>query len=340
MTVQDLRDVLRERAESPSPANPYRHDEVRSRIRRTSLRRRVTAGAGAVAVIAAGIYLIPGTAAAPDRDTTATATAAAQPAGLPERFTSADGTEYRRLAITTLEVKGKKKTSINVPVSGKPLEVSGRCDGGPRSDSPAVLVNGRPIGGADSLRCSKEMPLVPLIVPRGATEVTVTFDTTRLRPGCVRRTKDSPCLPVEARPANWSLAVYEWTPPARPVEPPQIKPFPDRAAGMKRAYTVRGMWPQDPSFTLTATSESGKIGIDQLCAGDLASRMWFQFRIDGKLSPSSSNCGVWREGRSYPMAVAEITVPKGKRVTISGKMSFLGEYTNRPVRWSVGVFVK
>ncbi|MEV4112810.1 hypothetical protein [Nonomuraea sp. NPDC049695] len=340
MTVQDLRDVLRERAEAPSPANPHRHDEIRSRIRRTSLRRRVTAGAVAVATVAAGLYLIPGTAAAPDRDTNATA--AAQPPGLPESFTSADGTQYRRLATAMLKAEGVRKVSLKVPLSGKPLDVAGLCNGEFSDSTPRVTVNGvRTASGPDFGGCSKRTQLRPLAVPENATEVTVTFDMTSSGSGgCPRKIKN--CEPRKHKDTDWRVAVYEWTPPAQPVEPPPVNEFPTRAAGMELAGSSTGVWPQDTSFTLTLTlrTKSGKIGIDQLCTGDLASRMWFQFRIDGKLSPATSNCGVWQEGKSYPMSMAEITVPKGKRVTISGKMGLWGEYTNRPVRWSVGVFVK
>ncbi|MEV1172904.1 hypothetical protein [Nonomuraea sp. NPDC049784] len=346
MTVQDLRDVLREQAESPSPANPYRHDEVRSRIRRTSLRRRVTSGAAAVAVVAAGIYLIPGTATVPDRDRTATAAArpgretTAEPAGLPESFTSADGTAYRRLATAMLKAEGVRKVSLKVPVSGKPIDVAGLCDGEFSDSAPRVAVNGVRTGsGPDFGACHKRTQLRPLVVPANATEVTVTFDMTRSGSGgCPRKIKN--CEPRTYEDTDWRVAVYEWTPPAQPVEPAPVKAFPTRAGGMQLARSATGVWPQDASFTLTVRSKNGKIGIDQLCTGDLASRMWFQFRIDGELSSSVSNCGVWQEGKPYPMAMALIPVPKGKQVTISGKMSLWGEYTNRPVRWSVGVFVK
>ncbi|MEQ4721599.1 hypothetical protein [Nonomuraea sp. B19D2] len=337
MTVQDLRDVLREQAEAPSPANPYRHEQVRSRIRRTRLRRRVTAGAAVVAAVAVGVYLVP--AAPRERETTAAAQtgSTAKPGRLPESFTSGDGTEYRRLAATALKAKGETKTSVKVTVSGKPLEVAGRCDGDPRSDTPAVLVNGQVTAGPGSLPCSKEMSMFPLTVPRGVTEVTVTFDTIRVGGGCARRKKDGPCVPIEPRPANWSLAVYEWTPPAEPVEPGPVGAFPARAGGMKLADSTTGVWPRDSSFTLAVRSGSGKLGVDQLCTGDLASRLWFRIQVEGQ--ESSGNCGVWKKG-SYPMAMSEFAVPKGKRVTITGKISIWGGHTNRPVRWSVGAFVR
>ncbi|WP_433444029.1 hypothetical protein [Nonomuraea sp. CA-141351] len=339
MTVQDLRDVLRERAESPSPANPYRHDEVRSRIRRTSLRRRVTAGAGAVAVIAAGIYLLPGTATAPDRDTTATATTAAQPAGLPESFTSADGTAYRRLATAMLK-DGEAKTSVKVPVSGKPLEVAAACDGDEGSPAPNVSVDGRDDPQSSFTPCEKGMSLLPLTrIQPGATGATVTFDTTVYgSPGCDQE-KGGRCGPVVPQGTSWRLAVYEWTPPGRRVQPERGEVLPARLEGWKLARSATGVSDRDQSFSLVVKSESGKIAIEQLCAGDLAMRAWFTYTMDVQGSTTTTTCAVWKTG-PFPMAMAEFQVPKGKRVTIKGRTGVWGESTNRPVRWSVGVYVK
>ncbi|MFG1705818.1 hypothetical protein ACFLIM_21725 [Nonomuraea sp. M3C6] len=333
MTVQDLRDVLRERAEAPSPANPYRHDQVRSRIRRTRLRRRATAGAAVAAAVVVGFSLLPGT-AEPPRDITA----AAQPApSLPERFTSDDGTEYRRVATATLKANGERKTSVTVPVSGRPLDVAGLCNGTFGSDMPRISVNGNHTGGPGFTPCAKEMELRPLIVPTGATEVTVTFDTTAY--GCVLEKKNGPCVPTRPRQADWSLAVYEWNPPARQIEPEPVRAFPARLGGMKLATFTSGMWGKDSAFTLQVTSPGGKVAIDQLCTGDLAGRMWFRYQIDGADIPVTASCGVWKEG-PFPMALHEFAVPKGKRATISGRMGLWGDYTNRPVRWSFGVYVK
>ncbi|MEU6783220.1 hypothetical protein ABZ912_28850 [Nonomuraea angiospora] len=345
MTVQDLRDVLRERAGAPSPGNPNRHDQVRSRIRRTRLRRRATAGAAAVAAVAAsavvGVSLFPGTASAPGPGTTATArTEQDKPAGLPEEFTAGDGTAYRRLAIGTIRKGSARKVSLTVPVSGKPLDVAAVCGSETSSDSPVVSVNGHGDPGTRLLPCGKGMQLSPLsVVRRGTTEVTVTFDATAHGSACVRHQKGGPCVPVEVKEGTWHVAVYEWTPPARPVEPAPVRDFPARLDGWKLARSATGVWDRDQSFTLVARSESGKIGIDQLCTGELAGRMWFKVRINGADSPMVSRCGSWKSG-DYPMAMTEYTVPKGSRVTITGKIGLWGEYTNRPVRWSVGVYVK
>ncbi|MEW1840805.1 hypothetical protein AB0392_22920 [Nonomuraea angiospora] len=340
MTVQDLRDVLHERAEAPSPANPRRHDQVRSRIGRTRLRRRATASAGAMAAFVASVVvggqLLPGTApgvisvARMEQD---------RPAGLPEEFTAGDGTAYRRLAVGTIKKEGAKKVSLTVPVSGKPLDVAMTCDGEAGADSPIVRVNDRVDTGSQAMPCGKPMQLRPLSgVRRGATEATVTFDTSAVARGCVQRKKDGPCVTPEPKAATWNVAVYEWTPPARPVEPEPVKDFPDRLAGWKLARSATGMWDRNRSFTLMVTSPGGKIGVDQLCTGELATRMWFKYRIDAQESMATS-CAVWKSG-PYPMAMQEFFVPKGKRVTITGTMGLWGEYTNRPVRWSVGVYVK
>ncbi|MEV4576139.1 hypothetical protein AB0K16_23115 [Nonomuraea jabiensis] len=343
MTVQDLRDVLRERAETPSPANPYRHDQVRSRIGRIRLRRRVTVGTAAVAASAVvGVSLLPGTVTAPEPGTTATARAEQdRPAGLPEEFTAGDGTAYRRLAVGTIRTEGAKKVALTVPLSGKPLDVAMTCDGEADAGSPIVFVNGRADTGSRILACGKAMQLRPLsVVRRGETEATVTFDTTVVGRGCVQRKKDGPCVTPTPKEATWHVAVYEWTPPARPVEPEPVKDFPDRVNGWKLARSATGVWDRDSSFTLEVRSPSGKIGMEQLCTGELAGRMWFKARINGTDSQKMvGGCGVWKSG-DYPMAMTEYAVPKGSRVTITGKIGLWGEYTNRPVRWSVGVYVK
>ncbi|MEV4016469.1 hypothetical protein AB0J35_38820 [Nonomuraea angiospora] len=342
MTVQDLRDVLRERAEAPSPGNPNRQDQVRSRIRRTRLRRRATAGAGAMAAVVAsavvGVHLLPGTASAPEPATARTEQD--KPAGLPEKFTAGDGTAYRRLAVGTIRKEGAKKVSFTVPVSGKPLDVAMTCDGEDFVNTPRVSVNGNADTGAQVLPCGKAMQLRPLsLVRRGATEATVTFDTTVVARGCVQRKKDGPCVTPKPKVATWHVAVYEWTPPARPVEPEPVKDFPDRVAKWKLARSATGVSDRDSSFTLVVKSASGKIGMDQLCTGDLAARMWFKIRVNGTDAPMVGGCNVWKSG-DYPMALSEYDVPKGSRVTITGQIGFWGEYTNRPVRWSVGVYVK
>ncbi|TMR88994.1 hypothetical protein [Nonomuraea basaltis] len=332
MTVQDLRDVLRERAEAPSPANPHRHDQVHARIRRTRLHRRLTAGAAVVAAVVVGVSLLPGTTERP-RETTAAARPAPE---LPERFTAADGTEYRRVATATLKAKAAQKTSVTIPVTGKPLDVAALCDGVSGGEPPNVSVNGRDDPESSFTPCEKEMQLRELTVPDDAEEVTVTFDTTTYGSGCVSKTKGGPCVPIEPRPVGWSLAVYEWTPPARPVEAEPVRAFPGRLGGGKLAAFTSGMWPQDSSFTMTFKS-TGTVLIDQLCTGDLAGRMRFTFQVDG--SPGSGNCGIWKEG-PFPMAMSEFWIPKGKQVTVRGKLRLRGESANRPVRWSVGAYVK
>jgi hypothetical protein len=108
---------------------------------------------------------------------------------------------------------------------------------------------------------------------------------------------------------------------------------------MKLGDSVSGVWADDRSCTLEVVSPRGKIGIEQLCGGELSRRMWFTYRIGGKDVPYATNCAVWEEG-PYPMATREFSVPRGERVTITGRVGLRGEYTNRPVRWPVAVYVK
>ncbi|MEV0390318.1 hypothetical protein [Nonomuraea sp. NPDC050643] len=341
MTVQDLRDVLRERAEGPSPANPRRHDEVRARIRRTRLRRRTMAGGAVVAMasvvaVVAVVALLPGTAEEPPPATTVTAEPAS---GLPERYTAPDGTAYRRLATARLTAEGAKKTSVTIPLSGLPLDVAARCDGEFGSGAPRILVDGRHTGPRGFAPCPTGMDLQPLVVPEGAKEVTVTFDTTTSGSACATRTRNGPCVPVKPRRAGWDLAVYEWTPPARPVTPEPVRALPGRLGGKRLISQSTGVWPGDSTFEVEVVGTGGTIGIDQICSGDLAGRMWFRYRVDGKESPATSGCGVWKKG-AFPMAMAEFTLPKGKRVTVTAQVGLWGESTNRPVDWAIGVYKK
>lgn len=339
MTVQDLRDVLRERAEGPSPANPHRHDEVRARIRRRRMRRRAMVGgavsvASVVAAVVVIVALLPGTAEEPPPATTVTAEPAS---GLPERYTAPDGTVYRRLATTRLVASGMK-TSVTIPVSGEPLDVAARCDG-EAGASPRVLVNGRNTGPRGFSPCPEDMELRPLIVPKDAEEVTVTFDRTTSGGGCVMRTRNGPCEPVKPQRSDWDLAVYQWIPPARMVTPEPVRAMPERLAGKRMIAQFRGAWPGESTIEMQVVGTGDPIGIDQICSGDLAGRMWFKYQVGGKESPTRSGCGVWKEG-PFPTAMEEFTVPKGKRVTVTGRVGFWGESTNRPVKWAIGVYRK
>ena len=121
---------------------------LRRRTRRATSRSARTsagpAGAGgwwaarraAVAVLL-GVWLVPGTAepaAEGDRRRF-------RRAKLPERFTAPDGTEYRRVATTAIEATGGRKAVITVPLSGKPLDVAGVCEGA--GNDPATGVGRR-----------------------------------------------------------------------------------------------------------------------------------------------------------------------------------------------------
>ncbi|MFB9199718.1 hypothetical protein ACFFV7_00825 [Nonomuraea spiralis] len=339
MSVQDLRDVLRERAEGPAPANPARHEHIRRRVRRTRRRRGLTAAAAAVAAAVTVFSLLPGDAAPPQEAATSAVKAARE---LPERFTARDGTGYRRLATATVRTEKTTKASVTIPVSGKPLDVAALCEGGPRAKPPAISVTGGDAVASRSFSpCPKDMELVPLVVPGGAGQVTVTFDTATRGWGCVRKSKDGPCVTQKPDQAVWSLAVYEWTPPDRPVEPGPLKPFPKRLARWDLAAATRQLvWPQDRTFTVTPGGDGGRIGIEALCAGDLAPRMRFTYLIEGgEGGEVTATCGQWESG-PYPMAMNEFRVPAGKPVKVTVRAGIMGPDTNRPVRWSVAVYRK
>ncbi|MEV0347680.1 hypothetical protein AB0H88_18090 [Nonomuraea sp. NPDC050680] len=341
MTVHDLRDVLREHGDGPSPANPARHEEIAARIRRIRLRRRAWVGGGVVTVAAAvalGVSLLPGllpgsaeTRRAPAAESTATPTGLT--GLLPEQFTASDGTKYRRIAITSIKRTGPTKVSVTIPVSGKPLDVGAVC-AGPDSSPPRISAGNRPMM-AHFTGCSTRMRLQPLQVPAATGgKLTLTFDTTTNANVCLVR--NGKCVPQKFTRGAWSLAVYEWTPPARPAEPTTLAALPDHAGKARLAETKTGVWPRDGSATFKAR---GKVGFDTSCTGDLADRLWFSFVVNGRPQGGSGACGVW-EGGAFPSAVSEFSFPTSKTTTVKVTWKLLGSDTNRPVRWSVGLYQK
>ncbi|WP_336205316.1 hypothetical protein [Nonomuraea sp. LPB2021202275-12-8] len=338
MTVQDLRDVLRERAEGPSPANPGRHEQIRARIRATRLRRRAAGGVAAsvtlTAAVALGVSLLPG--APPERPQSATVVTGVQPE-LPERFTAPDGTGYRRVATTSIKATGSQKATVTVPLSGRPLDVGAVCEG-PDNSSPRVSTGAPSWPPVSFTKCSKRLEILPVTVPEGAKEVTITFDATSHGTACVMKDRDSPCEPVKTERGVWSLGVYEWTPPAQPVEPEQVRDFPDRLEGWELEDSRTGVWPQDTTARFEVEGTGRKLALDQICTGDLARRLSITYQVEG--SAQSGNCGEWTSG-PFPMAMIELpAVPKGERLVIEARMTVSGATTNRPIRWSVGVFSK
>ncbi|NUW34241.1 hypothetical protein HTZ77_22790 [Nonomuraea sp. SMC257] len=340
MTVRDLRDVLREHGDAAPPPNPGRHDQVRARVGRIR-RRRLLATGTAVASVAAvlGVVVLPG---GPDqrRDTTVEVTTPAtppvkdaDPAAMPETFTAPDGTVYRRLALTSIKATGSRKATVTVPVTGKPLDVAAFCSQRARNHvSPRVSVDGRP--SPDGFGCLGTRQLTPLTVPkRAGKRITVTFDTTTAGLGCSRADPKSPCKPIKEQRVPWSLAVYEWTPPTPPVVPAAPRAFPREAGGWKLAETRTGTWPGETSVTFRVRGDGRPIGLDQICTGDLARRLWFTDADTG----GGSTCGVWDKG-PYPMAMSVFKTTKGRTTTITLKLSMQSPAEGRPVRWSVGLF--
>ena len=337
MTLPDLRSVLREHGDGPSPANPARPEQVRARIRRIRLRRRALGGGGVVAVAAAvalGFSLLPGTAEPRLKTADEPTTVATQLTDLlPERFTAADGTEYRRIATTSIKRTGPTKVSVTIPVSGKPLDVGAVC-AGPHSGAARASGPGGPPSAVFTV-CSKSMHLQPLQVPLSTrdTKLTVTFDTTTSGWGCAAA-RNGKCVRQKPYRGVWSLAVYEWIPPIPPVEPPPLKDLPDRSGKARLAETKTGVWPQDTSATFKVR---GKVGFDSLCTGDLADRLRFSLEVNGRAQPSGSACAVWKGG-AFPSAVSEFSYPTDRTTTVKVTWTLRGGGTNRPVRWSVGAY--
>ncbi|MFC4531503.1 hypothetical protein [Sphaerisporangium dianthi] len=348
MTVQDLQNALRSHGEAPVPANPARHDQVQARIRRIRRRRHAAvAGAAAAALSAAAVLGFVSLSGQAQRDQDAVAVAQrssgvpAQKSGppehtaLPRTFTSADGTEYRRLAVTAIAKTGAKKATVTVPVTGKPLDIAAVCSGGRRSSMGVLVrINGR-AGGQGPLPCATGRQLVPLAVPAGAGErITVTFELVKRLSGCVI-VAGSCVQPDDAR-VRWSLAVYEWTPPEHPVEPQAPRGLPKPPKGYSPADSRTGTWPRDRSLTFDVLGDGKPIGVHHVCTGDVASRLSFEIELNGRFA-SRGGCGAWTD-KSSSLTLAEFRVPKGKKATITVNLTMRPEAPNRPVRWSVGLW--
>jgi hypothetical protein len=332
MTVQDLREALRERADGPSPANPSRHEQVLARVRRARLGRRVTAGVAAGAAVAAAVVL--GAAVMPGPAEPETTVAVRPAAKLPERFTAPDGTAYRRVAVTTIRAGGADRATVRVPVTGERLDVAAVCEGDLQVNTGVrVAVDGRSSGPGFG-RCSARRALQPLTVPTGAREVSVTFDTTTTGTACV--VQGGTCRPVPRTEGTWTLGVYAWTPPDAPVRPEPVKDLPDRLGGRPLLDSRTGMWPADDTVRFEFDATGRSFGLDQICAGDLAERLRFEITVDGGVG-HGSGCVVWRSG-PFPLAMSEHKTRPGERVVVTARITVDGGHPHRPVRWSIGLY--
>ncbi|GGK64356.1 hypothetical protein Sme01_25710 [Sphaerisporangium melleum] len=344
MTVQDLRDVLRSHGEGPAPANPVRHEQVQARIRAIRRRRRAAAtGAALSAVAVVALAFLPGraqpgpdtvaVAPSPDRTSTPRSRPAERQEPLPRAFTAADSAEYRRLAVAAVAAAGSTKATVTVPVSGRPLDVAAVCSGGVRSSMGVrIRIGSAPTGNL--LPCEKGRRLAPLVVPAGAGDrIKVSFELVNRLSGCIMA-KGS-CVPPDNRKVAFSLAVYEWAPPERPIEPPAPRALPE-IRGYRLADTRTGTWPRDRSLAFDVLGDGRPLAIDQICTGDVASRLSFTVKVNGRLA-SRATCGVWTSG-PFPGALPELKVPKGRKAVITVKLGMSPEAPNRPVRWSVGLW--
>ncbi|WP_371783227.1 hypothetical protein [Streptosporangium subroseum] len=343
MSLGELRSVLREHGDGEPPANPARHDQVHARIRRIRLRRRLAA-AGAMLTTASvltlsltGLMELTGP-SGQTRDTTV----AVQPSSeLPERFTADDGAQYTRVATTRVAPPGEEKVTVTVPISGRPLDVAAICEGGRTPNIPlSIWIKGSRMVAEHFYECTGRMELKPLPVPEGATEVTITFDVSQGGDlACTGTRAKHTCEPAVEKPDHrvWNLAIYEWTPPETPARPKAPKAFPKQVEGNRLVEVKTGVWPQDSKVTFEVTGRGRKMGLDQICAGALAARLRFIIQVNGRNLGSRGNCGVWESG-PYPMAITQFDAPAGRRITVTLIWGMTSASTNRPVRWSVGLF--
>ncbi|MEU4408138.1 hypothetical protein AB0F88_26770 [Streptosporangium sp. NPDC023963] len=307
-------------------------------MRRTRGRRRIAVGAvgtvGAAVVAAAVALTVPLLPATPQPETTTTVSGGLMPV-LPEQFTSADGTGYRLVARTAIEKTGDAKATLKVPYTGKPLDVGGMCVG-PDDSPPRIEVKGSRLRVPVSfMNCDRELRLQPLDVPEGATEVTATFNTVISGQSCTQEEPGGPCVTQARAHGSWVLGVYEWTPPARPITPEPLRNIPEKIGKWQLTETRSGLWPQDTTATFKVGGKAGKVALDQLCSGELATRLQFSFRANGQSGGTIKSCGVWTSGK-FPMAMSELYLTEPTTITV--ELSMVGQSTNRPIRWSVGLF--
>ncbi|MEV4568547.1 hypothetical protein AB0K12_32665 [Nonomuraea sp. NPDC049419] len=330
-TLRDLHELFDDMS-AAAPDNRGRITQLERRIRRDTRHRATGTALAAAAVVAAATMFVPTVLSPgptpPHRETTA---AVEPPAGLPMQFTSNDGSAYHRLAFATL-TKEAKKASLTVPVSGKPLEVAALCpkDNPTRFAGPGVLVNGKPSSSwFQQCLTGERMALEAVNVPKSADHVTITFDTAN--EPCARK-QIEPC-----QPADWPVAVYEYTPPAQPVEPASIEDFPRTLGTLKLAGQASGVWPRTSSFKLTVTSPGGYFRVEHRCTGDLAGRLTITYRIGDEASQGAWICTRGRPTETNAMLWSR-KVPEGATITVSGKVKVQAGHPNRQARWSVAVY--
>ncbi|MGR6920758.1 hypothetical protein ACU635_41530 [[Actinomadura] parvosata] len=109
-----------------------------------------------------------------------------------------------------------------------------------------------------------------------------------------------------------------------------------RLDGGRLADTASGRWPGVTAVTL---SGRGSATLAVVCSGDLARRMWFEVRVNGRLSRAQQGCLTWTGG-PFPKAGVDLATKEGERVTVTVRTGMWGAGTNRPVRWSIGLYVK
>ncbi|MFI6290537.1 hypothetical protein ACIBEJ_03090 [Nonomuraea sp. NPDC050790] len=329
MTVQDLREVLREHGSAAPPPNPARRTQIEARIRRRRLRRTAVAGGAIAAAVALAAALIPGTAERPAPPV------AVKPAPLPETFTSPDGTQYRRLAATTVVTPGRTNITLTLPLTGNPVDLAATCEGPTRNIvTPTVAVGGLMRQG-DLGGCTKETQLLGLEVPKGAGKAEVVIDIVRPGSACWQDKPGGRCVERKPERAVWSLAFYEWIPPAQPVSPAAPRPLPKALGTMKLSRTESGTWPEQD--TVTFRTNGGKIGIEKICTGDLAGRLTFTVAVNGEDTGTGGTCAVWKRD-PFPWGMALHTLPKGRTSTVTLKLRMKGAHHDRPVRWSAGLY--
>jgi hypothetical protein len=355
VTEDHIRELLRERSSLP-PSNSDRLSQVKVGIRRAR-RRRIVRGGGTAAVAVAGVIAVgalggAGRAGGVDpvvRPSPLDTTPAPALAELPNAFAGKDGTEYVRVADTTLRIPEQQQVTLTVPVrDGRPLDVAATC--APRTkaspDDPntwtslAVLVDGQWYGGL-RLVCGEKLELAQVLVPERARKITITFKGDWFRGGRAS--------------AVWSLGVYEWIPPDKPKAAPAVPQMPERSVdpdGEEPAYELLGskggIWPDSRTAEITVPYHGQQLEVGDICRGGAADRVEaVGILIDGKLhTDTPCETSGRAEGALNTIDTGVLNrAAKDGSVTIGLRIYGPNSngrdddaYAKRPIGWRVGIY--
>lgn len=332
MNTEEFRDLLQANAQAPRPVNPARTNQIEHRIKRRKTQRKVLTGftAAAVAIAITGVWAE--TRDVPHSPTLGSVTPTQNPT-LAEEFVAKDGAVYHRVSLTSLDWPRQKTATVPLVRNGKPLAARVACAG--KKDvselmyhfSTASQQNFNLLSGKAGMFCEPLNADHPFDLPDSLTSFTVSAD----------KPHDYGTV-IPDGTAAWTIALYEWTPPAKPKPAP---PAPKMIVSENNPLVVKkGVWPKTQELTLTVPYRGRPLMYNAFCAGAIGGNARVEVHVNGRLNPAydDNQCYAAEEGN-----VADIDLirpPRGtKQVTLTVRLTgFDPGYLKRPGSWSVGVF--